>query len=102
MTVRHRVTLVLLLVTALSMLMPLAYASPVDPFWESGIYDGADFDDVVTFLLTLQLVPSLPPAAPLFVQIVVVTPHGAVAVLGVPLVRSASSRAPPAPRDRLT
>jgi len=44
------VTPILLLVIGL--LTPMAYASPPDPSWIKGIYDGADFDDVVV-LVTL-------------------------------------------------
>jgi hypothetical protein len=40
-------TLVLVVV-----LRPLAQASPDDPLWIAGFYDGADFDDVVSFLAT--------------------------------------------------
>ena len=40
-------TLVLIVV-----LRPLAQASPDDPLWIAGFYDGADFDDVVSFLVT--------------------------------------------------
>ena len=32
---------------ALCILTPLAYASPPDPSWIRGIYDGADYDEVV-------------------------------------------------------
>ena len=32
-------------------LRPLAQASPDDPVWIAGLYDGADFDDVVSFLV---------------------------------------------------
>ena len=31
-------------------LTPLAYASPPDPSWIRGLYDGGDFDDVVVML----------------------------------------------------
>ena len=31
-------------------LLPLAYASPPDPVWLAGIYDGADQDDEVALL----------------------------------------------------
>ena len=31
-------------------LLSLAYASPTDPTWITGIYDNADYDDVVAFL----------------------------------------------------
>jgi hypothetical protein len=42
-----RVALVLLLLLGLSGLTPLAYATPPDPSWVRGIYDDADYDDVV-------------------------------------------------------
>jgi hypothetical protein len=42
--------LALLLLGDLVMLTPLAQASPPDPSWISGIYDGGDFDDVVTLV----------------------------------------------------
>src|SRR5215831_13829873 len=29
---------------------PMAWASPPDPTWVTGLYDNADFDEVVTFL----------------------------------------------------
>lgn len=38
------------LLVAISAVTPLAYASPPDPSWVDGIYDGADFDDVVVFI----------------------------------------------------
>lgn len=36
-----------LLLTANILTVPLAYASPPDPTWIAGIYDNADYDDVV-------------------------------------------------------
>jgi hypothetical protein len=38
------------LLVAISAITPLAYASPPDPSWINGIYDDADFDDVVVFI----------------------------------------------------
>jgi len=38
------------LLVAISAVTPLAYASPPDPSWVQGIYDDADFDDVVVFI----------------------------------------------------
>ena len=35
---------------ALVLLPAIAFASPPDPLWIAGIYDGADGDDVVTFV----------------------------------------------------
>ena len=37
-------------VLALVLLPPLAFASPPDPWWVAGIYDGADGDDVVSLV----------------------------------------------------
>lgn len=38
---------VLPILVALVLLIPLAYASPPDPTWIAGLYDNADYDDVV-------------------------------------------------------
>lgn len=48
--VRHRLTLVLILVASLATLAPLAYSSPPDPSWIPGVYDDDDFDNVVITL----------------------------------------------------
>lgn len=45
-----RSLLALVLLCASAALLPLAYASPPDPSWIRGVYDGADFDDVVVLL----------------------------------------------------
>jgi hypothetical protein len=45
-----RVALVWLLLLGLSGLTPLAYATPPDPSWVHGIYDDADYDDVVVLI----------------------------------------------------
>jgi len=37
-------------VLALILLPAVAFASPPDPSWIAGIYDGADGDDIVTFV----------------------------------------------------
>jgi hypothetical protein len=39
-----------LIAGTLAGLVSLAYASPADPTWIAGIYDNADYDDVVAFL----------------------------------------------------
>jgi hypothetical protein len=46
-----------LLVGLTVVLTPIAWASPVDPSWISGMYDDADFDDVVTYLTSLGTAP---------------------------------------------
>jgi hypothetical protein len=51
------------LLVAISLITPLAYASPPDPSWVKGIYDDADFDDVVVFIISgagvVELFPQL-------------------------------------------
>lgn len=44
---RLLVLLALVLIGSIVALTPLAYVVPVDPSWIRGIYDGADYDDVV-------------------------------------------------------
>ena len=46
--------LVLILVAGLVTIVPLAYASPADPAWIAGIYDTADYDDVVSMLTEMN------------------------------------------------
>ena len=41
-----------LTVALVVVLRPLAQASPADPTWIAGFYDGADFDDVVYHIVT--------------------------------------------------
>jgi hypothetical protein len=50
---RHRLVTVVTLVAVLC-LVPAAHGSPPDPTWIAGVYDNADFDDVV-FLITSNL-----------------------------------------------
>ena len=45
----HRLVIVGLVVALLA-LAPVAHASPPDQSWISGLYDNADFDDVVLFI----------------------------------------------------
>jgi hypothetical protein len=53
--VRGRRVLVLgLLLLAVGSLRVLAFASPPDPLWVPGVYDAADYDDVVGTVLTLD------------------------------------------------
>jgi hypothetical protein len=50
--------LTLLLLAGMVSLVALAYASPPDALWESGIYDDADLDDVVLDVVTLTAIPA--------------------------------------------
>jgi len=56
--------LALLLLAGMVVLVSLAYASPPDPLWVPGIYDDADFDDVVIELVTLAAIPVPPLVLP--------------------------------------
>src|SRR2546426_8403522 len=41
----------LVLLAILVAIIPLAYASPTDPTWVAGIYDAADYDEVIEVLM---------------------------------------------------
>ena len=45
---RLLVLVALLLIGPIVGLTPIANATPLDPSWIHGIYDGADYDDVLT------------------------------------------------------
>ena len=55
-----RMLVALLVLSAQSILAPLAHASPPDPSWIPGVYDAADYDDVV--LLVSSGVGGITPA----------------------------------------
>lgn len=92
------IAVALLLLLPVGGLTPLAYASPPDPSWIAGIYDDADFDDVVdmitsaaaatapVLLVDLRQIPPLVGPAPELAEDLVLT------VSFSPL----QSRAPPA------
>lgn len=44
--------LALAALSALVALTALAYASPQDPAWVKGVYDDADYDDIVAFIIS--------------------------------------------------
>ena len=50
------IVVALLLLLPVSGLTPLAYASPPDPSWIQGIYDDADYDDVVVLITSASAV----------------------------------------------
>ena len=96
-TMKGTARLVWLLVTLTVILMPMAWAIPIDPSWIKGVYDGGDFDDVVSYLTSGTLeVPVLPATdlSPVFVS----APTEALAdqpVGATPLLASHEPRAPP-------
>jgi len=89
--------LLLGLLLTVSSLRALAFASPPDQLWVPGVYDAADYDDVIATVLSLDglhdaAVPAIarpaPIVAPAFAQAPAAPPA--------PLPASAHSRAPPA------
>jgi hypothetical protein len=48
-----RLVLVTVVAATVAWLVPLAHTSPSDPTWEGGIYDDADYDDVILLATTL-------------------------------------------------
>jgi hypothetical protein len=86
----------LLLVGPLFTLTPLAQATPQDPTWIAGIYDGADYDDVVLLITTDGgIAPSVPPQV--FGGVAVeASPAHAVALVSTAPPSRLQSRAPPA------
>jgi len=54
--------IVWILLLLIVVLAPIAWASPPDPTWgAAGLYDNADFDDVMTYLTSgLVALPTLP------------------------------------------
>jgi len=85
------------LVGLMVVLTPMAWASPIDPSWIKGVYDDADFDDVVTYLTSGTIaIPALPvndllPALAFVSADPVLDERSAAA----PTVASHSPRAPP-------
>ena len=52
--IRYCIVLISLLCLALLTLGALAHASPLDETWQPGIYDDADFDDVIALITLLS------------------------------------------------
>ena len=61
-SVRQAIAAALPVVLALILLPPLAFASPPDPSWVAGFYDGADGDDVVSLIYDTSAANQTAPA----------------------------------------
>jgi hypothetical protein len=87
------------LVLVVVCLVPLADATPPDPLWIAGIYDGADFDDVVVAVISASglvgttILPARPAARPAELA----RPHDTV-LAATPLCCTFTIRAPPSVR----
>ena len=87
----------------LVLLTPLALASPADPLWVAGLYDGADYDDTVVTLVSASWLVGAAIAAErpddsLVEPVLLLLPCGGTAALCSPV----SPRAPPSPAFSLT
>jgi len=86
-----------LLIGLMISIVPLAWASPIDPTWVKGMYDDADFDDVITYLTSGTFaIPALPLDAVLpIVQSALSDPVPDETVAPAPALSAFSPRAPP-------
>jgi hypothetical protein len=89
----HRVVVTLLILTAIAVIGPLASATPPDDTWIGGLYDDADYDDVVAAVLGMIS------AAPVFVAVATLAPPMLGRVPG-PHCELLTAVAPPTRRDR--
>jgi len=85
-----RLPLTALLVLVLSTLGPLASASPPDPGWIGGFYDGADGDDIVLAVTGMDS----PPLTPVVAVEAHPVPLGHVALPARPATRACALAAP--------
>ena len=96
------IVLTLVLVALMLSLAPLAYATPPDPTWISGIWDDDDFDDVVGYITSAAGLLPHPVACDLrpVALPVLLSPLGFPAPVSAP--RSASSPRAPPPTSRVS
>jgi hypothetical protein len=93
------ILLVVLILTAPALLLALAYASPPDPSWIPGIYDDADYDDVVTLVTsaTANVAPARPVDARPIASSIESVPSFTEGVHVMPSRFASPPRAPPLP-----
>ena len=91
------VVLLAAIVVLQAVLPVLAYASPPDPSWVSGIYDDGDFDNVVVLIAsaTGHLAPPIPVDGQPFRGLVERVPHHTEAVSATFCPFDSHPRAPP-------
>jgi len=93
---RWAALIALVLVGPLFALTPLAHATPQDETWIAGIYDGADYDDVVLLITTDGgVTPSAEPQVFRGVLVAAMLQH-AVEIVPTAPPSALQSRAPPA------
>ncbi len=77
-------------------LAAFAYARPPDPTWVGGLYDNADYDDIVMAVYGMDAAPELPtpPVPKPFLAVIGAVPAGPAELARAPL-RASPVRAPP-------
>jgi predicted membrane channel-forming protein YqfA (hemolysin III family) len=95
---RVRVLAIWLVVTILCVLVPVAYATPPDPTYVTGLWDNADYDDVVILVTSSIGSTDTRTAGDLVRLLVVVTlvPPGERELPPAPALSPHPPRAPPA------
>ena len=88
---------VLLLLSAIAILAPLAYATPPDPTWVAGFWDDADHDDIIILITsTLGAVEAHPACDGTPARVVVgARPHNDERLVSSEALSSPQPRAPP-------
>jgi hypothetical protein len=91
------VALIAVIVALPAILPVLAYASPPDPSWVSGIYDDGDFDNVVVLITsgTGHFAPPIPADGRPFRVLIERLPHHTEAVISTLGLFDSHPRAPP-------
>ena len=90
--------LLVILLGTMVPLTPMAYASPPDPVWVSGVFDAADYDDVVLLITSSGAAVDpfpLDSVQPLPIPVATIA-LAAETTAAYPAVSLAGARAPPA------
>jgi hypothetical protein len=88
----------LLALAALCVLAPLAWASPTDPLWIAGIYDGADHDEEIDLATSAVAIGERPAYHEVHLPVVAAPrPRDHRSVICAPRSSHDSVRAPPVP-----
>jgi hypothetical protein len=92
-----RTVLALASLVVLGGLGPLAHASPPDPTYIPGLYDNADYDDVILLVLsTVGALDGVPPVlAPVDLPVVEILAHRPPSPLAAPEFGPTLTRGPP-------
>jgi hypothetical protein len=93
-----RLFALLLLLPSVAALPALAYASPPDPSWIQGVFDGADYDDIVVLVSATVALSDMFPDVAFWLSRPLIgnAPHVEGSVGSTPTLSPLQPRAPPA------